>query len=329
MIQAIETTNYRNEKLRLELSNPWDIGMAVIGVDGLGPVECDINTTDYSVLVDGSLFNSARAQSRNIVMTLQFLDNYKSIEEVRHDTYQFFPLKKKLRFVVETDFRICETEGWVESNTPSIFDKSEGCQISIICTRSWFYDVTRKAEIKLQAIANGFKFKFANNINPANQFQFRFANRSLTQNELQFYDSNIDNHIKFGEIDRSQQKTLTYNGEVETGVTISIITKRDCKNPVIKNMATDEHMRVNTEMLKKLTGNGFMADDEIIINTEQGSKSIKLIRDADEYNILNCLNPNSDWIKVIQGDNLFVYDADEGVEDLEITVTAKITYQGV
>lgn len=329
MIQAIEVTNYRNEKIRLELSDPWEIGMAVIGIDGLGPAECDINITEYAALIDGALYNSARANSRNIVMSLQFLDYVKSIEEVRHDTYQFFPLKKMLRFVVETDFRVCETYGWVESNNPSIFDKAEGCQISIICPRPWFYDVTRKAEIQLKGIADGFKFAFANNINPVNEFKFRFANRSLTENLLQFYNSDIDNHLKFGDIDHSQKKSLMYNGEVETGVIIKIIAKGDVKNPVIKNITTNEHMIINTSMLETLTGNSFQNGDEIVINTEQGSKSIKLTRGGDESNILNCLNPNSDWIKVIQGENEFIYDADSGVDDLEITITAKITYEGI
>lgn len=329
MIQAVEITNYRNEKLRLELSDPWNIGLVVIDIDGLGPVECDVNVTEYAALIDGGMYNSSRAQTRNIVLSLQFLDYVESIEEVRHNTYRYFPLKKQLKFVVETDFRVCETYGWVESNNPSIFDKAEGCQISIICPRPWFYDVDRKAEISLKGIADGFKFPFANNINPVDQFQFRFANRSLTENMLQFYDSDIDNHIKFGEIDRSQQKNLIYKGEVEIGVLISIATKGLAKNPMIKNMSTNEHMIINTDMLKNLTGNDFSSGDEIVINTEQGSKSIKLVRGGDETNILNCLNPNSDWIKVIQGNNLFIYDADEGSDNLEITVTAKITYEGI
>lgn len=329
MIQAVEVTNYRNEKIRLELSDPWEIGMAVIGIDGLGPVECDLNTIEYSSMIDGSMFNSAKANERNIVMSLQFIDYVKSIEEVRHDTYQYFPLKKQLRFVVETDFRICEIYGYVESNIPSIFDKAEGCQISIICPRPWFYDATRVNEIILKNVADGFKFAFKNNINPVDQFKYRFANNSLTQNQLQFYDSRIDNHIKFGDIDDSKKKILVYTGEVETGVVIKMFSKGNCVNPVIKNYATNEHMVVNTDMLEKLTGNGFIDGDEIVINTEQGSRSIKLVRDGDETNILNCLNPMSDWIKVIKGENTFIYDADDGWDNLEITITAKITYEGV
>lgn len=328
MIDAIEIVNHKNEKIRLELSNPWDVGMAVIGIDGLGPVESDINITEYSSLIDGALYNSSRARSRNIVMSLVFLDNLKSIEEVRHDTYKYFPLKERLLFRVETDIRVVETYGWVESNTPSIFDRQEGCQISIICTSPWFYDSLKDARIILKSITDGFKFPFKNDIHPINEFQFRFANNSLTDDKLQFYDSDAENHICFGNIEYLKERTLRYLGEVTTGVTIRLFAHGDVQNPIIKNSRTDEFMRVNTKMLETLTGNGFMNGDEIIIETIKGSKSVSLIRYGDKTNILNCLDPKTDWISVLQGDNHFSYTSDSGDDNLEIEIIAKFAYQG-
>lgn len=329
MIQAVEITNHRNESVRLELANPWEIGIAVSSIDGLGPVKGTVNITEYSSTIDGALYNSSRVPSRNIVMSLIFIDTLKSIEEVRHDTYRYFPLKERIKFLVETDKRVCETYGWVESNNPSIFDKMEGCQVSIICPNPWFYDSLKDSSVMLKSVTDMFKFSFKNNISPINQFQFRFSNNSLVNDMLQFYDSECENYINFGNIEYYREKNLLYLGEITTGVTIKIEAKGYCKNPVIKNGKTNEYMLINTDVLNTLTGNEIVAGDEIVINTEKGSKSIKLIREGEEYNILNCLNPNSDWINVVQGENLFIYTAEVGQEDIEVTVMAKIAYQGV
>lgn len=51
----------------------------------------------------------------------------------------------------------------------------------------------------------------------------------------------------------------------------------------------------NTGKLQKLTGKGIVASDDIVINTSKGDKSITLIREGVSYNILNCLDKNTDW----------------------------------
>lgn len=329
MIQAIEITNHKNEKIRLELSDPWEAGLAVIGIDGLGPVDSSLNITEYGSAMDGGLYNSSRTGTRNIVMSLVFLDTLKSIERVRHDTYTFFPNKERLKFLVETDVRVSETYGWVESNNPSIFDRQEGCQISIICPIPWFYDSLKDARVTLKSIVDGFKFPFSNNIHPVSEFQFAFANNSLEENRLQFYDSNIEKYISFGEITYLKERNLRYLGEITNGVTIRLIAHGDVQNPIVKNGRTKEFMKLNTTMLETLTGNGFINGDEIVIETVKGSKSVTLIRDGESYNILNCLDPRTDWISVIQGDNQFSYTSDEGVDNLEIQIIAKFAYEGV
>ena len=68
--------------------------------------------------MDGSIFASARATERNIVLTLILLP-IPSIESVRQKTYSFFPIKKAVTLLVETDNRLVETTGYVESNEPT------------------------------------------------------------------------------------------------------------------------------------------------------------------------------------------------------------------
>ena len=111
MIRAVTVTNYLGESKRFELAFPEKSGFAVQSISGLGPSKADINTTEISTN-DGSLYNSARVNSRNIVMSLKLMFT-PQIEDTRQDSYKYFPIKKRVTLLIETDNRICETYGYV------------------------------------------------------------------------------------------------------------------------------------------------------------------------------------------------------------------------
>ena len=131
MINFVEVTNYLDETFVLRLKDPAESGFFIRSIDGLGPAKANVNMTDIAT-IDGSRYNSARLQTRNIVLNLGFLPIH-PIENLRQLTYKIFPIKKNVKLVIGTDNRVLQTEGYVESNEPDIFSKDEGCQISIIC----------------------------------------------------------------------------------------------------------------------------------------------------------------------------------------------------
>ena len=131
MINFVEVTNYLGESFVLRLKDPAKSGFFIRSIDGLGPAKANVNMTDIAT-IDGSRFNSARLQTRNIVLDIGFLPIH-PIENLRQFTYKMFPVKKNVRLVIGTDNRVLQTEGYVESNEPDIFSKDEGAQISIIC----------------------------------------------------------------------------------------------------------------------------------------------------------------------------------------------------
>ena len=155
MINSI--TVYRKEdesdSFIMELSNPKNLtnhsGFAVDTIDGLGPVEADINTTE--LINDGDLFNSARIGKRNIVLNLIFYgEGGKDIEEVRQASYRLFPSKKLVNLKVETDNHTLWTRGYVEHNEPDIFQEMESCQVSIICPDPKLYSTdTQETELSV------------------------------------------------------------------------------------------------------------------------------------------------------------------------------------
>ncbi len=121
--------------------------LAVTNIDGLAPMPGTINLDDNAGS-DGSIFNSSRAQSRNIVITMKpFLeDGYdfegnpipQSMEVCRRKVYLIFPLKRKVRLKFETDTRTYYIDGYVENINTDYFGDLEGAQVSILCPDPYF-----------------------------------------------------------------------------------------------------------------------------------------------------------------------------------------------
>ena len=307
MIYSIVVTNYLGDRIKLELGKPDVSGFLIKSITGLGPAKANVNTTEVSTN-DGSLFNSARLSQRNIVLDMVFINTVygESIEDLRQKSYKYFPLKKNVELTIETDNRYVKTTGYVESNEPNIFSSQEGTQISIICPDPYFYSAGEDGN----NVTNFYS------IDP--MFEFPFSNESLDEPLL-----------VFGEIQIKTEGVITYHGDSEIGVMIYIHAIGPATNINIYNTETREVMRINTEKISLLTGKGIVASDDIVINTAKGEKSITLIREGVSYNILNCLDKNTDWFTLAKGDNIFAFTADSGVTNLQLRVENKVIYEGV
>ena len=304
MIKSITVTNYLGDSIKLELGRPEQSGFLIKSVSGLGPSKANINTTEVSTN-DGSLFNSARLNQRNIVFEFIFVEsiNRESIEDIRQKSYKYFPIKKNVDLLIETDNRIVKATGYVESNEPNIFSSQESAQISIICPDPYFYSIEKTITI-------------FSGIEPL--FEFPFENNSLT-----------DNLLEFGEIIVNQEKTVFYKGDSEVGVVIYIHAIGEATNLTIYNALTREVLKIDTDRLEALTGSIIKAGDDIIISTIKGQKFIRLIRDGEYINILNCLGRNFDWFRLVKGDNVFAFIAETGERNLQFRIENSIVYEGV
>lgn len=303
MIKSITVTNYLGDSIKMELARPEKSGFIVYSVTGLGPGKASINTTEVSTN-DGGIFNSARLPARNIVIGLKYMWQ-DSIEEVRHKSYKYFPLKKKVKLTIETDTRTAFIEGYVESNEPNIFSKSEGSDISIVCPDPLFYSTE---EDNSEVVFSG--------IEPA--FEFPFSNESLFESLLEM--SIMHNTI---------EQVVTYDGDADIGVTITISAIDTASNITIYNTGTREVMNIDTSKIEAITGSGIIAGDVITICTVKGRKSITLLRAGKTTNILNCLNRDADWFTLAKGDNVFTYTAENGATNLLFKINHQVVYEGV
>lgn len=304
MIKSITVVNYHGESLKLTLPNPLLSGLVVTSMSGLGPSKANINSTELATS-DGALFNSSRIVSRNITMSLKFLEN-PTIEDSRQKSYKYFPVKKPLMLIIETDNRTSYIYGYVESNEADIFSKQAGTTISIICPDPYFYSygVTEKQVTVFAGIIDNFEFPFYN-------------------------DSLVDDLLVFGEISLLKSQNILYKGDADIGINIYLHAIGEVTNVVLYNSLTNEVMRIDTDKLETFTGYPIIASDDIVISTMVGNKSITLIRDGLSINILNCLNRDADWFRLSYGDNVFAFDAETGAENIQLRIENQIRYEGV
>lgn len=302
MIKSLTITNYLGESLEIILTEEEpESGLIIAGMEGLGASKADINTTGMAAS-DGTLFNSSRVDQRNIILKL-LLTFAPKIEDSRQRTYKYFSIKKEVELLFKTDNRELKIKGYVESNDPDIFSDQEIVQISIICPDPFFYSSHAESTV-------------FSGIEPL--FEFIFSNESLTEPLLEF-----------GSIENQTEKMVYYSGDADVGVTITIHAVGPAENITIYNIRTRESMRIDTEKIKILTGEGIHAGDDIIITTTRGNKGIQLLRYGHYTNILNCLDRDCDWFRLTKGDNIFAYVADVGSENLYFIIDNEIIYEGV
>lgn len=300
MIKKITVTNYVGDSLEMDLFHPEDSGFVIESIDGLGPVKSSINTSE-SATMDGTIYNSARSEQRNIVLNLKFLFA-PTIEDIRLKSYKFFPNKKPLTLTVETDKRKAYTTGYVESNEPSIFEKEEGCQISIICPDPYFYSVESQ-ETVFSGVDPVFEFPFENTVG--------------------------ETELILGEIVHYTSREIVYRGDSEVGVRINIHALGNFSNLTLFNAKNDESMTISTSRITAILGSPIQAKDDLIIDTRRGKKSMRLIRDGRTYNVLSALGRNVDWLGLEIGSNVFYYIAESGENNIQMTIENSVLYEGV
>lgn len=103
-----------------------------------------------------------------------------------------------------------------------------------------------------------------------------------------------------------------YNaGAVETGMTIEFIANAEVLNPSITNVRTQEIIKIN----KMLT-----AGEKVTIDTVIGEKSVWVELNGVRKNGFKYKSYDSSWLQLAIGDNVFRYNAEDGINDLTVNI---------
>ena len=104
-------------------------------VKGINPPKATINTEAYAT-ADGAVFNSARLQSRNIVLT--FYPTGPNVEAGRMALYNIFKTKQKISLTFATGSRtVTAGGGYVESVEVNHYTNPQKIQVSVIVPASY------------------------------------------------------------------------------------------------------------------------------------------------------------------------------------------------
>lgn len=257
-------------------------------VDGLNPPQSAINLSE-NALFDGARFNSKKVQVRYI--DIGFVFRY-MVEYARINLYKYIKVGEMIELEYANTSRHVKIDCYVTSFEIDYFTNPQKGTISLVCPKPYFKDVN-EIIFNINSIANGFVFPFAIE----------------------------ENGIPFGYYETVKEFNVFNDGDVQTGMKITMLCNGSVKNPRIFNRATRQMIGVNYE---------FVRGDEIIFSTYNGNKTITLIRDAKEINIFNSQMDNITWLQLDTGDNVFVYEADEGTDVyLDVYVEYATMYEGV
>ena len=212
-------------------------------------------------------------------------------EENRLNLYRYFKTKYPVRLYYRNGARDVYIDGYVSKFTVEYFEKKQIAQIGIKCPMSLFRSTTETLT-DFSSLENMFAFPFA-----------------IEESGIPFSESIL-----------GQQKSIINGGDVETGIVIRLHAIGIVLNPKIYNVDTGEYMILNLEM---------QPGDEIIINTRKKEKSIRMISDGVESNVVGTLSSGSTWFNLVPGDNVFTYEADEFSENLQCEFIICNQYEGV
>lgn len=213
------------------------------------------------------------------------------VEDSRINLYKYFPLKKKIKLYYKNDTRDVYIEGYVELVECDLFSASQVAQISIICPQPYFKGVDELVSY-FSDISSLFRFPF----------------------------SIASSGIEFSAITTNIRKSIINTGDIESGIIIRLYAIGEVVNPIVYDVFNRTYIKLNYTML---------ADDEIIINTYKGEKSITLVRNGVSSNVMGYMAADSTWLTLQSGDNVFTYDAESGNSNLQLTFTTSVLYGGV
>jgi hypothetical protein len=280
----IENTNGEIFELTHDFSDYY-----VTKVEGLTPPATTINTAKAGI-IDGTFFNSASVEERNIVISLTINGD---IEANRQKLYRIFPRKTACTVYFKNANRDVKIKGYVETIECDPFVMREKAQISIICPRPYFEDLaTIYAELAATLA----------------MFEFPFAIEE-------------DNPIPFSEATDYPIAEIMNEGDAEAGCIISVEVNDTIQGIKIINTSTQQFFYLDS---------AFVDHDKITISTISGQMGVTRERGGTKTNILNYVGANSTWLRLAPGVNYFTYTIDDGdTEDVEITFEATTLYGGV
>lgn len=291
MRQKLTFTNSRGESVDI-CYKPYILN----NVSGLSEVESqDYTYNGYNQ--DGESYLSTVLKSRKIDIQFTIMaDDVERLIKKRRVINQVFNPKLGIGQLLYSYKGSTRKLLCIPTGTPKIEVKSRKvyskAQVTLTAYDPYFYDLS-ETKVNIATWRNSFKFPLT--IPRQKRIIMGYKEPSLIVNVIN-------------------------EGDVECGLTIEFIAKGAVKNPSLLNVNTQEYIKVSHTMV---------AGEKIIVTTGYNNKKIVSELNGELINIMNYLDLNSTFLQLEVGDNLFRYDADENLSQLEVNIRYTQRYLGV
>jgi len=126
--------------------------------------------------------------------------------------------------------------------------------------------------------------------------------------------------IEMGHREPSLIVNVNNSGDVECGMRVEFKALATVVNPSILNVNTQEYIKLDKTM---------QAGELITVSTYFGAKKMESTLNGAVTNAFNAIDFGSTFLQLAIGDNLFRYDADANLDNLEVSIYYTPQYLGV
>lgn len=258
------------------------------GCDGMTRTNVALATSSVPTM-DGDNVNNVQAQPRSIVIYIQPKQG-KNVEEVKRYVTSFVKPKLPGTLRWKQNDRAIEITGIVQAMEMPRFSQKCVMQMTLYCSEPYWADL----EYLIMELSN---------IIPMHYFPQDIGGLAFPEEGL-----------PFGVYERNHVKTFVNEGDVASGMIISVTALTVATNPVLHNIVTGQFIGINDTLV---------AGDEVIISTYKGRKTIT----KNGVNIIDKIKPGSSFLQLEVGSNSFMIDSDdEEFANMYFTLTYKRLY---
>ncbi len=283
MIKSFNFVSAKGAEMPL-LGNPY---FNLTAIDGFTTLQSNLASVTVP-FVDGDTLTNIQAQPRSVVLYLRLKETAK-IETAKRYILQYVKPKLQGSLQLQQDGRNIELAGTVEAIELPRFEQGCTMQITLHCSQPYWQDVD-------------FVVAEISQIIDLHYFP-------IPEGGLAFPTEGVP----FGAYDDDLTQTLENEGDVQTGMLITIIALGDVTNPRIYNTQTGEYIGITDT----LAGN-----DAVTISTIKGQKTIT----KNGVNIIDKITAGSTFLQLDTGTNEFTIQADSGIDNVYFTLTFKQLY---
>lgn len=258
----------------------------LVSCDGIYSVKNAVSTS-LNATTDGTTYNGEGLEQRAIVITANIRRNHRQNREFLS---RVFKVHSEGTFIHEEDGERREIKYRVESIDVAETGVLRPAIISLICTDPYFTDAAGSIIIEM----------------------------SQWYDDWEFECDIPEEGMEFGHRETDTIKQVDNESTKDVGITITLEADDEVINPIIYNQTTNETLKLLCTMLP---------NDQITIKTIEGEITVELLRNGIVIDYNYTVDEDNDgYIQLVMGMNVIKYDADAGVEYLNVKFEYKNQY---